>query len=342
VNHVLKGLSRQNYFSKLLSYHPHLHCIVPGGGPSPDGTRWIACRPNFFLPVRVLSRLYRRLFLQALRAAFDAGELRFFGENADLADPKAFARLLIAANRRDWVVYVKPPFGGPEQVLAYLSRYTHRVAIANSRLVSVESGQVTFRWRDYRHGRRPRHMTLDAGEFIRRFLLHTLPDGVHRIRHYGFLANGQRAARLAACRALLADRAPEAATIRDRPAKTGGSHPTHLPLLRMPNGHACRLVSWPGATQPAILERQFVSARDRPPSHDPRPASTRTGQMDCGQRPPMPWLWPVCKAINPQNGPMRRPPEAGKGPDSGLDSATDPRRCPHAHHAKSAPQPQSP
>jgi hypothetical protein len=197
-------------WGQTLSYHPHLHCIVPGGGPSPDGTRWIACRPNFFLPVRVLSRLYRRLFLQALRAAFDAGELRFFGENANLADPKAFARLLIAANRRDWVVYAKPPFGGPEQVLAYLSRYTHRVAIANSRLVSVESGKVTFRWRDYQHGRRPRHMTLDAGEFIRRFLLHTLPDGVHRIRHYGFLANGQRAARLAACRALLADRVSQA------------------------------------------------------------------------------------------------------------------------------------
>jgi hypothetical protein len=193
-------------WGQTLSYHPHLHCIVPGGGPSPDGTRWIACRPNFFLPVRVLSRLYRRLFLQALRAAFDAGQLRFLGENTHLADPKAFARLLIAANHRDWVVYAKPPFGGPEQVLAYLSRYTHRVAIANSRLVNMESGKVTFRWRDYRHGRRPRHMTLDAGEFIRRFLLHTLPDGVHRIRHYGFLANGQRAARLAACRALLADR----------------------------------------------------------------------------------------------------------------------------------------
>ena len=221
-------------WGQTLSYHPHLHCIMPGGGPSPDGTRWIACRPNFFLPVRVLSRLYRRLFLQALRAAFDAGELRFFGENADLADPKAFARLLIAANRRDRVVYARPPFGGPEQMLACLSRYTHRVAIANSRLVSVESGQVTFRWRDYRHGRRPRHMTLDAGEFIRRFLLHTLPDGVHRIRPYGFLANGQRAARLAACRALLADRAPEAAIVRDRPAKKGAPTPRICPCCGCP------------------------------------------------------------------------------------------------------------
>lgn len=204
-------------WGQTLSYHPHLHCIVPGGGPSPDGTRWIACRPNFFLPVRVLSRLFRRLFLQALRTAFEAGQLQFFGDIAELADPQDFAHLLTTASRRDWVVYAKPPFGGPEQVLAYLSRYTHRVAIANSRLVSMADGKVTFRWRDYRHGRRPRAMTLDAGEFIRRFLLHTLPDGFHRIRHYGFLANGHRAARLTACRALLADRTPEA-EIRAKPA----------------------------------------------------------------------------------------------------------------------------
>ena len=191
-------------WGQTLSYHPHLHCIVPGGGPSSDGTHWVACRPNFFLPVRVLSRLFRRLFLQALRVAFDTGQLKFFGDGAEVADPQAFTRLLTSAGRQDWVVYAKPPFGGPEQVLAYLSRYTHRVAIANSRLVSMADGKVTFRWRDYRHGRRPRAMTLDAGEFIRRFLLHTLPDGFHRIRHFGFLANGQRAARIKACRVLLA------------------------------------------------------------------------------------------------------------------------------------------
>ena len=194
-------------WGQTLSYHPHLHCIVPGGGPSPDGTRWIACRPNFFLPVRVLSRLFRRLFLQSLRVAFEAGQLQSFGDTAAVANPQAFTRLLASASRQDWVVYAKPPFGGPEQVLAYLSRYTHRVAIANSRLVSMADGKVTFRWRDYRHGRRPRAMTLDAGEFIRRFLLHTVPDGFHRIRHFGFLANGQRAARLTACRALLARQA---------------------------------------------------------------------------------------------------------------------------------------
>lgn len=204
-------------WGQTLSYHPHLHCIVPGGGPSPDGTRWIACRPNFFLPVRVLSRLFRRLFLQALRTAYEAGQLQFFGDIAERADPQAFARLLTSAGRQDWVVYAKPPFGGPEHVLAYLSRYTHRVAIANSRLVNMADGKVTFRWRDYRHGRRPRTMTLDAGEFIRRFLLHTVPDSFHRIRHYGFLANGHRAARLTACRALLADRAPKT-RIRANPA----------------------------------------------------------------------------------------------------------------------------
>lgn len=204
-------------WGQTLSYHPHLHCIVPGGGPSPDGTRWIACRPGFFLPVRVLSRLFRRLFLEALCAAFEAGQLHFFGEIERLADPQAFARFMKTAGCHDWVVYAKPPFGGPAQVLAYLSRYTHRVAIANSRLVSMTDGKVTFRWRDYRHGRRPRAMTLDVGEFIRRFLLHTLPDGFHRIRHYGFLANGQRAARLAACRALLAAEAPQTET-RAKPA----------------------------------------------------------------------------------------------------------------------------
>jgi hypothetical protein len=188
-------------WGQTLSYHPHLHCIVPGGGPSSDGTRWVACRPNFFLPVRVLSRLFRRLFLQALRAAFEAGQLQFFGDTAE----------------QDWVVYAKPPFGGPEQVLAYLSRYTHRIAIANSRLVSMADGKVTFRWRDYRHGRRPRSMTLDAAEFIRRFLLHTLPDSFHRIRHFGFLANGRRAACLSACRALLANLTQET-KIRAKPA----------------------------------------------------------------------------------------------------------------------------
>jgi len=186
-----------------LHHHPHLHCVVPGGGPSLDGTRWVGCRPGFFLPVRVLSRLFRRLFLDELRAAFETGELGFFGELAELAEPTSFVRRLDELRRVEWVVYAKPPFGGPKQVLAYLGRYTHRVAIANTRLISVTDTGVAFRWRDYRHHGKTKTLTLDAHEFIRRFLLHTLPDGFHRIRHYGFLANGHRAAKLVLCRRLL-------------------------------------------------------------------------------------------------------------------------------------------
>jgi len=186
-----------------LHHHPHVHCVVPGGGLSPDGARWIGCRPGFFLPVRVLSQLFRRLFLKALRAAFEAGELGFFGKLADLARSAAFSDRLRALRRVEWVVYAKRPFGGPAQVLAYLGRYTHRVAIANSRIVEMTDTDVAFRWKDYRHGGKTKVMTLAAQEFIRRFLLHTLPDGFHRIRHFGFLANGHRAAKLALCRKLL-------------------------------------------------------------------------------------------------------------------------------------------
>jgi hypothetical protein len=186
-----------------LHHHPHVHCVVPGGGLSLDQTRWVACRPGFFLPVRVLSRLFRRLFLDELRTAFTAGELGFFGELAALAQPAAFTRRLRQLRRVEWVVYAKRPFGGPAQVLAYLGRYTHRVAIASSRLVSLTNAEVAFRWKDYRQHGKTKLMTLAADEFIRRFLLHTLPDGFHRIRHYGFLANRKRAAKLALCRRLL-------------------------------------------------------------------------------------------------------------------------------------------
>ena len=192
-----------------LHHHPHVHCVVPGGGPSADGTRWVGCRPGFFLPVKVLSRLYRRLFLTRLQAAFDAGQLRFFGALASLAGRAAFAVSLRPLRAIPWVVYAKRPFGGPEQVLDYLARYTHRVAIANSRLVTLADGRVSFLWKDYRHHDKRKVMTLDADEFIRRFLLHVLPDGFHRIRHYGYLANGGRVAKLACCRRLLA--APEPA-----------------------------------------------------------------------------------------------------------------------------------
>ncbi len=188
-----------------LTHHPHVHVIVPGGGISLDGARWISCRPGFFLPVRVLSRLFRRLFLESLLAAHGAGRLRFFGDHAPLAERGAFAAYLAPLRKVEWVVYSKRPFGGPEAVLAYLSRYTHRVAIANSRLIAFDDGGVTFRWKDYRAKRRERFkvMTLAVGEFIRRFLLHVLPSGFHRIRHYGLFANGGRAENIARARQLL-------------------------------------------------------------------------------------------------------------------------------------------
>ena len=188
-----------------LTHHPHVHGIVPGGGLSPDGSRWIACRPGFFLPVRVLSRLFRRCFLEALKQAHGAGRLTFFGAQAALADAQAFTDWLTPLRRCEWVVYAKRPFAGPAAVLAYLSRYTHRVAISNSRLVSLDNRGVTFRWKDYRAKGRTRHktMTLGTDEFMRRFLLHVLPGGFHRIRHYGLLANGGCKAHLAQVRALL-------------------------------------------------------------------------------------------------------------------------------------------
>ena len=204
-----------------LFHHPHIHCIVPGGGLSPEG-RWIARRPGFFLPVRVLSRLYRRLFLERLRAAFDAGTLGFFGELAGLAKPAAFAAHLRPLRGIEWVVYAKRPFGGPHQVLDYLGRYTHRVAIANSRLIDLTEEQVRFRWKDYRHPQRPKIMTLPAGEFIRRFLLHVLPKGFHRIRHYGLLASATRKANVARVRQLLA--VPPAAE-PDEPVEPTGPRP---------------------------------------------------------------------------------------------------------------------
>ena len=198
------GVAVLHSWGQAMQHHPHVHCIVPGGGLSPDRTRWVACPPGFFLSVKVLGRLFRRLFLERLAAAFAEGALRFFGDLASLAEPEAFTAHCAALRRIDWIVYAKRPFGGPEQVLAYLGRYTHRVAIANSRLVALTDHTVSFRWKDYRHAGRQKVMTLDAGEFMRRFLLHVLPPGFHRIRQFGFLANGHRAARLALCRRLLA------------------------------------------------------------------------------------------------------------------------------------------
>jgi len=192
-----------------LQFHPHVHCVVPGGGLSPDGTRWVASPSHFFLPVRVLSRVFRGKFLAGLRAAFDRGELRFEADRFD--------RALTMAARTEWVVYAKPPFGGSEQVLKYLARYTHRVAISDARLLGFEGGEVRFRYKDYAHGHRNRVMTLTAVEFVRRLLLHVLPTGFQRIRHYGLLANRHRQAKLALCRQLLGAGTADEAELADEP-----------------------------------------------------------------------------------------------------------------------------
>ena len=211
-----------------LTHHPHVHGIVPGGGLALDAERWIRCKPGFFLPVRVLSRLFRRRFLEELSAAHGRGQLHFFGEHADLADPATFADWLAPLRQCEWVVYAKRPFAGPAAVLAYLSRYTHRVAIANSRLLALDERGVTFRWKDYRAEGRTRHktMSLSSAEFMRRFLLHVLPGGFHRIRHYGLLANARRKCNLATARTLLHQPAPAVAHSSAVPTGTGHAQPT--------------------------------------------------------------------------------------------------------------------
>jgi hypothetical protein len=217
-------------WGQTLTHHPHVHCIVPGGGLSPGGERWIACRPGFFLPVRVLSRLYRRLFLAKLMAAHRADKLRFFGDLSHLSEPRAFSAFLAPLRGIEWLVYAKRPFAGPDQVLAYLARYTHRVAISNHRLVALSDGRVTFTWRDYRDAAKIKPMTLEADEFIRRFLLHVLPDGFQRIRHYGFLANGHRRAKLALIRGLL----PATPIAGDGASREGDRKRAEEPLERPP------------------------------------------------------------------------------------------------------------
>jgi hypothetical protein len=202
-----------------LLHHPHLHCVVPGGGLSADGARWIACRPGFFLPVRVLSRLFRRLFLEYLEKAFRAGKLCFSASLAALCDRQAFADYLAPVRTTEWVVYAKPPFGGPRQVLDYVGRYTHRVAISNHRLLAITDSQVRFRWKDYRDDHQPKTMTLAANEFIRRFLLHVLPVGFHRIRYYGFFGNRYRHEKLARCQHLLGMAPPVVTPAESTPPK---------------------------------------------------------------------------------------------------------------------------
>ena len=211
-----------------LTHHPHIHMIVPGGGIAPDGENWVSCRPGYFMPVKVMARLYRRLFVEGLMALNRKGGLRFFGDLSDLNEAGAFTKWLAPFRRTDWIVYAKPPFGGPEAVLAYLSRYTHRVALSNGRLISADADTVAFRWKDYRIKNDDRHrvMRIETGEFIRRFLIHVLPDRFHRIRHYGFLASAKRKANIVAIRVMIGA-APQPSEPEDAEA--------HAPLtLRQP------------------------------------------------------------------------------------------------------------
>jgi hypothetical protein len=244
-----------------MTHHPHVHMIVPGGGLSEDGTKWIACRPEFFLPVRVLSRLFRRLVVEMLGVAHAADKLAFFGTNARLSDAQAFAAFLAPLKRCEWVVYAKQPFAGPEQVLAYLARYTHRIAISNRRLVAADAATVSFKYKDYRldGATRFKIMTLATGEFIRRFLSHVPPKGFHRIRHYGLFANGQRTDNVAKARELLAVPAPLANTTEpnssDDPAER--VHPRACPCCGSPM---------------LIIE---VFARGETPRHRPTPIAIR-------------------------------------------------------------------
>jgi Putative transposase/Transposase zinc-binding domain len=221
-----------------LLHHPHLHCVVPGGGLSPDRTQWISCPAGFFLSVRVLSRLFRRLFLEYLLKAFDAGKLEFYSSLQLLRDRSSFLDYLAPLREAEWVVYAKPPFAGPEQVLDYVGRYTHRVAISNNRLLDIAEGKVTFRYKDYRHDAQQKTMALEADEFIRRFLLHVLPDGFQRIRYYGFLANRYREQKLTCCRELLNMTTPEPRALkvtkdyRERYEELTGSSLWQCPVCR--------------------------------------------------------------------------------------------------------------
>ena len=222
-------------WGQTLTAHPHLHCVVPGGGISPDGSHWVACRPGFFLPVKVLSRRFRKVYLRYLKQAYAAGKLQFHGEFERLSDPSNFARYLAPLRKMKWVVYAKAPFGGPERVLDYLGRYTHRVAISNNRLLHMKDGQVTFSYKDYKHEQEKKVMTLSADEFLRRFLLHVLPDGFQRIRHYGLLGNRHRAENLARCRELLAVPAPipqPKLDYRERCRQRNGQDPLRCPQCK--------------------------------------------------------------------------------------------------------------
>jgi hypothetical protein len=236
----LGGLAILHTWGQTLEQHLHLHCVVPGGALTRDRTQWRSAKPGFLFPVRALARVFRGKYLAGLRRAFDRGELRFSGGVSPLAEPGAFRQFLATLRAHEWVVYAKPPFAGPTQVLEYLGRYTHRVAISNDRLVSVADDQVRFRWKDYARGNRLKTMTLPAAEFLRRFLLHVLPAGFVRIRHFGFLANRTRTAKLARCRVLLAA-VPPTAPAGPEPVATLMLRLTGVDIEECPVCHAGRL-----------------------------------------------------------------------------------------------------
>ena len=236
-----------------LMHHPHLHCVVPAGGIAPDGSRWIACHKTFFLPVRVLSRVFRGKFIALLKRAHEQGQLVFSGSLWRLADQAQFEAFLTQAVRQDWVVYAKPPFGGPRQVLKYLARYTHRVAIANSRIAAFDGRSVAFRWKDYANSGQQKTMILEASEFVRRFLMHVLPRGFTRIRYFGFLANRHRGPKLATIRQLLGMRLPDAPIKPGPEAETSGDDETArigCPVCR--SGQVHKVAKLP-PTAPAAL-----------------------------------------------------------------------------------------
>jgi Putative transposase/Transposase zinc-binding domain len=242
-------------WGQTLTHHPHVHCVVPGGGLAPDGRAWVRCRPRFFLPVRVLSRRFRTLFLQYLERAYGAGKLQFFGEMRCLKGPANFALFLQRLRKSEWVVYAKPPFGGAERVLDYLGRYTHRVAISNHRLKTLHGSQVTFAYKDYKQPDQPKAMTLSATEFLRRLLLHVLPEGFQRIRYFGFLANQQRSEALVLCRELLNSPAPEtpprSLSYRDRLQQLSGKDILRCPLCNL--GEMVRIREFGrGTSEPGI------------------------------------------------------------------------------------------
>jgi hypothetical protein len=230
------GLAVLHTWGQQLHHHPHLHCVLPAGGLAPDGTQWLPCRPHFFLPVRVLSRRFRRLYLAGLEQIYAQGHLTLTGRCRELSEPQPWQQFLAALRAKEWVVYAKEPIQDLQHVLTYLTRYTHRIAISNHRLVALENGQVTFRYKDYRHGHRLRTLTLEAVEFLRRLMLHVPPHGFHRMRHFGFLANRARQAKLAQCRTLLRQaarpHAPEAPVALTTPAVFAGEPGAVCPVCQ--------------------------------------------------------------------------------------------------------------